>query len=45
MANLSNPTKVVTGNVVFSYLNCWDPKAAQPGATAKVQCQPSYQEV
>lgn len=35
MAKLVNPTKVVTGNVVFSYLNCWDPKAVQPGATPK----------
>lgn len=35
MANFVNPTKVVTGNVVFSYLNCWDAKAAQPGATPK----------
>ena len=35
MATFTNPTKVVTGNVVFSYLNCWDPKAAQPGATPK----------
>lgn len=35
MAKLINPTKVVTGNVVFSYLNCWDPKAVQPGAAPK----------
>lgn len=35
MSNVSNPTKVVTGSVVFSFLNCWEPKAAQPGATPK----------
>lgn len=35
MTTYNNPTKVVTGNVIFSYLNCWDAKAAQPGATPK----------
>lgn len=32
MAKYMNPTKVITGpNTVFSYLNCWDPKAIQGG--------------
>lgn len=31
MSKIFNPTKVVTGNVVFSYLNCWEPKAIQGG--------------
>ena len=32
MAKFVNPTKVITGpNTVFSYLNCWEPKAIQGG--------------
>lgn len=32
MTKYMNPTKVITGpNTVFSYLNCWDPKAIQGG--------------
>lgn len=32
MEKYMNPTKVITGpNTVFSYLNCWDPKAIQGG--------------
>lgn len=35
MAKFTIPTKVVTGKCVFSYLNCWTPKASQEGATPK----------
>ncbi len=32
MTKFANPTKVITGpSTVFSYLNCWDPKAIQGG--------------
>lgn len=32
MAKFRNPTKVITGpSTIFSYLNCWDPKAIQGG--------------
>lgn len=32
MAKYKNPTKVITGtNTVFSYLNCWEPKAINGG--------------
>ena len=32
MAKFVNPTKVITGpNTIFSYLNCWEPKAIQGG--------------
>ena len=30
-----NPTKVITGNCVFSYLNCWEAKALTEGQTPK----------
>ena len=30
-----NPTKVITGNCVFSYLNCWEPRALTEGQTPK----------
>lgn len=35
MAKFSNPAKVVTGTCTFSYLNCWEPKAAQDGGKPK----------
>lgn len=32
MTKFMNPTKVITGpSTIFSYLNCWDPKAIQGG--------------
>ncbi len=32
MAKFANPTKEITGpSTIFSYLNCWDPKAIQGG--------------
>lgn len=31
MAKFVIPTKVVTGPCIFSYLNCWDPKAINGG--------------
>ena len=31
MSKYVNPTKVVTGLCTFSYLNCWEPKAAPDG--------------
>ena len=31
MTKIINPTKVVTGVCIFSYLNCWDPKAVEGG--------------
>ena len=31
MSKFVNPCKVVTGPVVFSYLNCWEPKAIEGG--------------
>ena len=30
-----NPTKVITGLCTFSYLNCWEPRAAQEGGKPK----------
>ena len=35
MSKFVNPCKVVTGPCVFSYLNCWEPKAAQDGGKPK----------
>ncbi len=35
MTKFVNPTKVVTGICTFSYLNCWEPKAAQDGGKPK----------
>lgn len=32
MAKFVIPTKVVTGSCIFSYLNCWDPKAINGGS-------------
>ena len=33
MANLTNPTKVITGvNTRWSYVNAWDPKSINGGA-------------
>ena len=29
MTKYVNPTKVVTGTCIFSYLNCWEPKAIE----------------
>ena len=31
MSKFVNPCKVVTGPVIFSYLNCWEPKAIEGG--------------
>lgn len=31
MKTFTNPTKVVTGICIFSYLNCWDPKSINGG--------------
>lgn len=31
MAKFVIPTKVITGPCIFSYLNCWDPKAINGG--------------
>jgi len=31
MSKFVNPTKVVTGPVIFSYLNCWEAKAIEGG--------------
>ena len=35
MTKFVNPTKVVTGICTFSYLNCWEPKAAPDGGKPK----------
>jgi len=35
MAKFVNPTKVITGVCTFSYLNCWEPKAAPDGGKPK----------
>ena len=35
MSKYVNPTKVVTGLCTFSYLNCWEPKAAPDGGKPK----------
>ena len=35
MSKFVNPTKVVTGLCTFSYLNCWEPKAAPDGGKPK----------
>ena len=35
MSKFVNPTKVVTGVCTFSYLNCWEPKAAPDGGKPK----------
>ena len=35
MAKFVNPTKVITGICTFSYLNCWEPKAARDGGKPK----------
>ena len=35
MAKYVNPTKVITGICTFSYLNCWEPKAAPDGGKPK----------
>ena len=35
MAKYVNPTKVITGTCTFSYLNCWEPKAAPDGGKPK----------
>ena len=35
MSKYVNPTKVITGVCTFSYLNCWEPKAAPDGGKPK----------